>query len=79
MGYNQEIGENLFCQPYLLKADVLHCRHAASLYMIFVPKEDPVGLRKVHYTGEDDLSNPAYDYHCALARSKGSTNCLRHL
>jgi hypothetical protein len=58
---------------------VLHDRYAASLYVIFVPKEDPVRLRKVHFTGEDNQSNPAYDYHCALIRSTGSSNCLMHL
>jgi hypothetical protein len=51
------------------KADMLHARHAASLFIVFVPKEDPIKSMVVHYTGEEDESNPAFDYHCALAHS----------
>jgi hypothetical protein len=60
----------------MMKANLLHHRYAASLYLIFAPKEDHRAVR-VMFTGEEIMSNPAYAYHCLLYNHKGSSHMFQ--
>ena len=77
MGRDESISEHLLrLFVLMIKADLLHHRYAASLYLIFAPKEDHRAVR-VMFTGEEIMSNPAYAYHCLLYNDKGSNHMFR--
>jgi hypothetical protein len=77
MGRDESISEHLLHLSMLMrKANLLHHRYSASLYLIFAPKEDHRAVR-VMFTGEEVMSNPAYAYHCLLYNHEGSKHMFQ--